>query len=95
MAYLHLPAVGLNRQNLGCNRLQSCGHFARLCRDLPSYPGDLVDGPLGSVQFDTRHPPHSYQRRNSRFSASSVSVPSPLGPDDVCRLARRVLAPAR
>jgi len=42
----------------GCNRLQICGLFARLCRDLQSYLVDIVDVPLVPVQFETRHPPH-------------------------------------
>jgi hypothetical protein len=42
----------------GCNRLQICGLFARFCRDLQSYPLDIVDAAMSPVQFETRHPPH-------------------------------------
>ena len=42
----------------GCNRLQICGFLARFCRDLQSYPVDIVDVAMSPVQFETRHPPH-------------------------------------
>jgi hypothetical protein len=43
----------------GCNRLQFCELFALFCRDLQSYPVDIVDVAMSPVQFETRHPPHT------------------------------------
>jgi hypothetical protein len=42
----------------GCIRLQICGLLAPFCRDLQSYPVDIVDVAMSPEQFETRHPPH-------------------------------------
>jgi hypothetical protein len=49
----------------GCNRLQICVFLARFCRDLQSYPVDIVDVAMSPVQFETRHPPHISSFRGS------------------------------
>ncbi len=53
----------------GGNRLRiSCG----FCRDWQSYLVDIVDVPMSPVQFETRHPPHSFL-----FLKIQLLVPGP------------------
>jgi hypothetical protein len=61
------PEISLDRQDLGCIRLQICGFLALFFRHLQRYVLDLVDVSMGLVQFETRHPP---QYRSLLFFAS-------------------------
>lgn len=47
----------------GCGWLQSCGNSAAFFTLLHRQVLDLVDGPEGRVQFETRHSPHFSQMR--------------------------------
>ncbi len=60
MAHLPWMEASVEGPIPGCNRLQICGLFAQFCRDLPSYLVDIVDVTMSPVQFETRHPPHSF-----------------------------------
>ena len=58
----HLPCVEASLEGLipGCNRLRICVFLALFCRNLQSYLVDIVDVVMSPVQFETRHPPHSF-----------------------------------